>query len=110
MVTVAPVNNDGTGGAVLSIRDTGIGIRPEDLPTAFAPFGHIENVLSKTQGGLGLGLPYARKLTELLDGEFTIESEAGKSTTITITLPERPSTLPANDTGRPQAPHSSAIH
>lgn len=110
VVTVTPVNNDGTGGAVLSIRDTGIGIRPEDLPTAFTPFGHIENVPSKTQGGLGLGLPYARKLTELLDGEFTIESEAGKSTTITITLPERPSTLQANDTGRPQAPHSSAIH
>jgi two-component system cell cycle sensor histidine kinase PleC len=97
-------------GATLTVADNGIGMREEDLPAAIAPFGQIENVYARSRGGVGLGLPFARRLTELLDGTFRITSEPGTGTTIAITLPGRPSNLPANDIGRPEAPRSQAIH
>jgi signal transduction histidine kinase len=88
--------NDDTG-AVISIADTGIGMRPEDILTASAPFGHVDNVYSKAQGGIGVGLPFSRKLTELLDGAFEIISAPDKGTMVTLIFPDRPSTAPAND-------------
>lgn len=90
-------------GVRIAIIDDGIGISAEDMPTAAAPFGHVENVYSKKQGGIGLGLPLARKLTELLDGSFEVTSGADRGTVVTLILPDRPSGLPANDDGDPEA-------
>ncbi len=83
--------NDDTG-AVISVADTGIGMRPEDIAIASVPFGHVDNVYSKTQGGIGIGLPFSRKLTEMLEGVFEIISAPHKGTMVTLTLPDRPST------------------
>jgi PAS domain S-box-containing protein len=78
---------DEFGRLCLSIQDNGIGIAEEDIPKVLTPFGQIENVLTRSREGTGLGLPLARKLAELHDGELTIESTLGEGTTVTIILP-----------------------
>ena len=64
-----------------------IGIAPENLERVLRPFEQVESSYSRKHGGSGLGLPYAKRLTELHGGELKIESELGKGTTVTVTLP-----------------------
>jgi two-component system, cell cycle sensor histidine kinase PleC len=72
---------------VVEIADTGIGISPEDLPNAMAPFGQVDSSLARTHQGTGLGLPLAKRMTELLGGTFRIDSTVGAGTRIRITFP-----------------------
>jgi signal transduction histidine kinase len=69
------------------VRDTGIGMRPEDIPKALSPFGQIDSALARQYAGTGLGLPLAKELVELHGGHLRIDSELGRGTTVTITLP-----------------------
>ncbi len=71
----------------LSVIDTGIGMDEQDVVVAMAPFGHVESVLSRTEGGAGLGLPLTRGLVELHGGTMDIESEKGLGTQITVIFP-----------------------
>ncbi len=71
----------------LQVRDTGIGIAPKDISKAMSPFGQVDSELSRQYEGTGLGLPLTKKLTEVMGGTFSIQSELGEGTTITITLP-----------------------
>jgi PAS domain S-box-containing protein len=71
----------------LSIRDTGIGMEPEDIPLAFTPFTQVSNSLSRRYEGTGLGLPLAKSLVELHGGQLTIQSARDQGTTATIRLP-----------------------
>ena len=80
-------HRNGDGSLALSVRDTGIGIAPEDMQTVLAPFGQVESAFSRKNHGAGLGLPLARSLTELHGGTLTIDSELGVGTTVTVTLP-----------------------
>jgi two-component system cell cycle sensor histidine kinase PleC len=75
------------GDLLVAVADTGIGIAPEDIPTALAAFGQIESSLSRGLAGTGLGLPLARQLTELHGGQLEIASKVGAGTTVTIRLP-----------------------
>ena len=75
-------------GLVFRIADTGIGIAPEKLPVALAPFGQIESGLDRQYDGVGLGLPLAKKLVELHGGTMEIESALGKGTSITARFPK----------------------
>jgi two-component system cell cycle sensor histidine kinase PleC len=72
---------------LLRVVDTGIGMSPEDLPTAMAPFGQIDSELSRRHEGTGLGLPLTKALVELHGGRIAIDSERGKGTSVTLTLP-----------------------
>ena len=74
----------------IEISDTGIGIKKVDLQKIFNPFIQIENDLTKTQIGSGLGLPVTRKFLELLKGTIEVSSVLGKGTTFTISLPVDP--------------------
>jgi signal transduction histidine kinase len=74
-------------GIFIRVADTGIGIAPEDIARVMRPFEQVENVLSRTQGGTGLGLPLTAKLTELHGGNLTIESQVGQGTTVIVHLP-----------------------
>ncbi len=74
-------------GILIRIRDTGIGIAPEDIARIIRPFEQVETVLSRSHGGTGLGLPLTAKLTELHGGTLTIESEVGQGTVVTVALP-----------------------
>ncbi len=70
---------------VLSVADTGIGMTPEEIPKALSEFGQV----GKAGGGqgTGLGLPLTKGLVELHGGEFTLESEPGVGTTVTLRFP-----------------------
>jgi signal transduction histidine kinase/ActR/RegA family two-component response regulator len=70
----------------LSVRDTGIGIAPEDLGRIFTPFVQLQSRTDGRAGGSGLGLAIARDLAEQMDGSLEAESELGFGTTFVLTL------------------------
>jgi len=76
----------------IAIRDTGIGMRPEDLPVAFEPFGQIDASLSRRYEGTGLGLSLSKNLIELHGGRLEIETALGAGTTVFVTLPRSATT------------------
>ena len=77
-----------SGEVYIAISDTGIGIAPEDIEKALAPFGQIESALARKHQGTGLGLPITKGLIELHGGTMTLTSELGKGTTVAFTLPK----------------------
>jgi signal transduction histidine kinase len=87
----------------LTVRDTGIGIKPEDLPKLFQPFTHLEPAFSKQHPGAGLGLSLAKRLVEMHGGRIWAESEGeGRGSTFTVVLPVAgPGEPPAAPAGGP---------
>ena len=77
------------GWIVFSVRDTGIGIAPEDLERIFEEFTQVDSPVQKHVKGTGLGLPLSRKLAQLLGGEILVESEPGKGSSFSLRLPVR---------------------
>lgn len=75
------------GRAEIAIRDTGVGMREEDIPRALEPFQQIDGGHARTFAGTGLGLPIAKGLIEAHGGVMEIESAPGVGTTVTILLP-----------------------
>ena len=75
------------GGVAFVVRDTGTGMTAEEIEIAFQLFGQVDGGLSRRHEGTGLGLPLARKLAELHGGSLVLESEKGRGTTVTLTLP-----------------------
>ncbi len=70
-----------------SVSDTGIGIREADLPHLFEPFYMADGPDRKKYPGTGLGLSIVKRLVELLGGRIRVESEFGKGTTVTVSIP-----------------------
>lgn len=75
------------GGLAMSVHDTGIGIAPDEIERAMAPFSQVETGLARRYDGTGLGLPLSKALAELHGGSLTLESEPGVGTTVTVLLP-----------------------
>jgi len=71
----------------ISIRDTGLGIKSEDLSHIFEPFYLADGVDRRKYPGTGLGLTIVKRLVEILEGEIQVQSEWGKGSTFTIFLP-----------------------
>ncbi len=85
-VTVRLARQDGR--AALAVEDTGVGLRPEVLPSLFQAFSQAEATLDRTKGGLGLGLSVVKGLVELHGGEVRAASEGpGRGATFTAWLP-----------------------
>jgi signal transduction histidine kinase len=77
-----------TDGAVeISVTDSGIGIAPEDQAAIFEEFRQVGSDDARKQEGSGLGLTLARKFVELHGGRIWVESEVGRGSTFTFTLP-----------------------
>jgi PAS domain S-box-containing protein len=81
----AEVRSDGS--LAVLIEDTGIGIAPENIPRALAPFSQVDSTLTRRYEGTGLGLPLVKSLIELHDGNLEIESEEGKGTRARVVFP-----------------------
>jgi signal transduction histidine kinase len=75
--------------ARLSVRDTGIGIKPEDLRGLFQPFRQVDTGLARNHEGTGLGLAICRRLADLLGGDIQAESEYGVGSTFTLILSKK---------------------
>lgn len=73
--------------ANIQIKDTGIGISPEDQNKLFEPFKQLDSNLSREHTGTGLGLSLVKKLAELHNGTVSVESEVEKGSTFTVSLP-----------------------
>jgi signal transduction histidine kinase len=78
---------DAEGGLTIAVRDFGIGMDEAGIATALRPFGQVENSWTKRHAGTGLGLPLAKWLVELHDGELKVESAPGKGTVVKVRLP-----------------------
>jgi protein-histidine pros-kinase len=77
----------GPGEVLLKVRDSGIGIRPEDLGNLFVEFQQLEGGRGRRYPGTGLGLALTKRLVVLLQGQISVESAPGKGSTFTVTLP-----------------------
>jgi two-component system, cell cycle sensor histidine kinase PleC len=75
------------GGIDLVVRDTGIGMKAEDIPLALQPFGRIASPLKHATEGMGLGLPICKRLAELHGAQLVISSEPGKGTACKVSFP-----------------------
>jgi signal transduction histidine kinase len=89
----------GTGGTIdvdasrqgdrvcIAVRDNGVGIPPEDIPKLFTRFFRVDSSLTRAIGGTGLGLSIAKSIVELHGGTISVESELGKGSVFSFTLP-----------------------
>jgi signal transduction histidine kinase len=75
------------GSCEVGVRDTGIGMTPEDVAKAMEVFGQVESTLSRRYEGTGLGLPLTASLVELHGGTFRLDSAPGRGTTALCHLP-----------------------
>ncbi|MGC1778679.1 MAG: ATP-binding protein [Xanthobacteraceae bacterium] len=69
------------------VRDTGIGIEPQNLEKIFEEFAQIDNRLQHKVRGTGLGLPLSKSLAELIGGGIAVESVPGQGSVFTLTIP-----------------------
>ena len=84
-VTIAVTNQNGF--AVVSVKDTGIGIAASELPYVFDRFWRADKARSRDRGGAGLGLSIARWIVEAHDGRIEVVSEPARGSCFTISIP-----------------------
>jgi|GEM_PF-4233767 len=75
---------------VVSVHDTGIGMKPEDLPKLFREFEQIDGSYTRRYQGTGLGLALCRRFVEMHGGRIWAESQFGAGSTFTFTIPREP--------------------
>ena len=104
-ITLAGCRERGDGGELirLTVRDTGIGMTPEQLGRLFQAFSQAETSTSSKYGGTGLGLAISRMFCQMMGGDITVDSSAGVGTTFTVLLPAEVREPKAAATPRPAA-------
>ena len=81
-----PCKKEGYIKVKAEIKDTGIGMSKEYLPTLFDPFSREHNTTTGKVGGTGLGMPIVKKIVDLMGGTIQVESELGKGSRVTVIL------------------------
>ncbi len=72
----------------VSVQDTGIGIKPDDLSKIFESFSQVDSKRNRSVEGTGLGLAISQRLVDLMNGTLEVESEYGKGSTFSFTIPQ----------------------
>jgi len=93
-----------TGEVEISITDSGVGMTAAEIASIVEPFRQADNSLSREQEGSGLGVPLAKALITLHNGELEIKSEPDVGTTVSIILP-----ADAHRTGAPETDNTDAV-
>ncbi len=97
-VAVEAIGDPAAGKVRISVRDTGIGIDKANLARIFEPFVQLDARISRAFGGAGMGLALASRLARLIGASIDVESEVGKGSTFTVSLPWSP---PGKSDGEP---------
>jgi CheY-like chemotaxis protein len=102
---------EGGSGEVVTftVRDTGIGIAPTDADRIFEEFYQAHSYMHGQVRGSGLGLPYARRVCELLGGRLEFASELGRGSTFTVTVPRACRPAPGRAGEAPKVPSSVPV-
>ena len=86
VTTRAQRQPDGRHAVAFEVRDTGIGLRPEDQKRLFQAFTQVDPSATRSHGGTGLGLAISQRLCRMMGGDLTVESEVGKGSTFVATI------------------------
>ena len=86
-VTVRHTEIPGREGITISVKDSGIGIAPEQIDRLFEPFSQADTSTTAEYGGTGLGLTISREFCRLMDGDIDVHSELGTGSTFEVRLP-----------------------
>jgi len=71
-----------------AVRDSGIGIKPDDIPRLFEAFRQFDTIKNRENSGTGLGLTITKLLVEMMDGRIEVESVYGQGATVKVTIPK----------------------
>lgn len=82
-------NENGQGTIVISVEDTGIGIKEEDIGNLFKTFTRLEQSRNRHIEGTGLGLNITKQLVEMMNGTIEVKSEYGKGSVFTVKIPQK---------------------
>jgi signal transduction histidine kinase len=85
-VSVA-IESQGANVLNIQVRDSGVGIKPEDISKLFIEFNRIDSPMARRHEGTGLGLSLTKKLVELQRGSIAVASDWGKGSVFTVLLP-----------------------
>ena len=96
VVAAMRTSHDAEERLVVSVRDSGLGIGGADMPKLFDVFTEATDSTPTKYGSAGLGLALSRKLTELMGGSISVESELGVGSCFTLTLPVTPQDVECN--------------
>ncbi len=97
------------GQARLTVRDSGVGIPPEELPRMFERFHRIEQSRGRTHEGTGIGLALVQELVKLHGGTITVASALGEGSIFTVAIPLGKAHLDADRIGRASSLESTAV-
>jgi len=97
----------GEPGIQFTVRDSGIGMTPEQCAKLFQPFTQAESSTARKYGGTGLGLSITKSFAEIMGGSVRVESEQGKGSAFIVTLPLTVRDLPPEGSEAPPEPSTT---
>ena len=100
---------DTPSGFELTVRDTGIGIPPSELPRVFERFHRVKQTGARTYEGTGIGLALVLELVKLHGGEVSVRSEEGHGTSFTVLIPRGSEHLPSDRIQAPRRTPSTSL-